>query len=172
MGKAAPKPESTSHLRTLSNGAVYDMRQKRIVANPGGGKYAITSENASEFHARNQELKRSALVRAANAVAAQGGGVDGRTLSGNLAYVEAIGEAMTMKALSVNDPKAVDAARFMFTETGIAEAKVPETQNNTMNVFVMPDEVASALLEIKRRRDATIQTQIHETIEGEVESSS
>lgn len=159
MGKSAPKPESTSHLRTLSNGAIYDTRIGRIV-NSKNVTTKITPENSADMQSRYRELKRGALMRAANAVAYQGGSVDGRAMQGDFAYVEAIGEAMTMKALTVNDPKAVDAARFIFHETGISEAKAPETQNNTMNVFVMPDEVASALLEIKRRRDA----QLHDTV--------
>ena len=33
--------------KVLANGAVYDMNAKRIVANPGGGKSAITQANAS-----------------------------------------------------------------------------------------------------------------------------
>lgn len=120
----APKPESTKHLRVLANGAVYDMKQKRIVANPGGGRSAITPEKSSEMQARWREQKQEALRRAANAVAAQGGSVDGHLMTGDYAYVEAIGEAMTMKALTINDPKAVDAARFIFTETGISERQV------------------------------------------------
>jgi hypothetical protein len=111
----------------------------------------ITSERSVEMQSRRQELKRERLMAAANAVAAQGGGVDGRELAGDLAFVEAIGEAMTMKALTVNDPKAVDAARFIFQETGIAEAKAPETVNNTMNVINMPPEILSALTAMHER---------------------
>jgi hypothetical protein len=159
----APKPEKTSHLRTLANGAVYDMRTHRIVDGKGITT-KITPQNSIAMQSRNQELKRSALARAANAVAAQGGGVDGRTLTGDLAFVEAIGEAMTMKALTVNDPKAVDAARFIFTETGVAESKQAETVNNTLNVFEMPAEVAQAILDIKR----AMEVQIHEAIDGDL----
>src|SRR5688572_15202459 len=109
----APKPESTKHLRVLANGAVYDMQKKRIV-NSKNVTTKITTENAVALQSRQVELKREALMRAANAVAVQGGGVDGRAMLGDYAYVEAIGEAMTVKALTVNDPKAVDAARFIF----------------------------------------------------------
>ena len=123
MSNPAPKPESTSHLITLANGAVYDKLKHRIVANPGGGSKAFTSESARAGNELLISQKREALARAANAVAMQGGGVDGRELKGELAFVEAIGEAMTMKALTVNDPKAVDAARFLFTEIGIAEQR-------------------------------------------------
>jgi len=123
----APKPESTKHLRVLSNGAVYDMVKKRIV-DSRNVTTKITKENAVALQSRQQELKRQALIRAANAVAAQGGGVDGREMQGDMAYVEAIGEAMTMKALTVNDPKAVDAARFIFQETGISAAQEQPAQ--------------------------------------------
>jgi hypothetical protein len=165
----APKPEKQDHLRVLSNGAVYDMRKKRIV-DSRSVTTKITKENSVAMQSRQHELKRAALARAANAVAAQGGGVDGREMIGNLAYVEAIGEAMTMKALTINDPKAVDAARFIFTETGIAEAKAPETQNNTINVIAVPDDVARTLLELKRMMSASIPTQLHDTIDADVES--
>ncbi len=120
--KPAPKPESTKHLRVLSNGAVYDTIKGRIV-NSKNVTTKITKENAVALQSRQQELKRQAMIRAANAVAEQGGGVDGRELTGDLAFVEAIGEAMTMKALTVNDPKAVDAARFIFQETGISASQ-------------------------------------------------
>ncbi len=147
---SAPKPESTKHLRTLSNGAVYDTIKGRIV-NGKAITTKITTENSLAYHSRRQELKREALSKAANAVAAQGGSVSGAAMTGDLAFVEAIGEAMAMKALTVNDPKAVDAARFLFHETGIAEAKQPETVNNTMNVYQMPDTVARAIADLHAR---------------------
>lgn len=122
--KAAPKPESTKHLRTLANGAIYDTIKKKIVGNDASlavRNTQITTETAGALQARGVELKREAMRRAANRVAAQGGSVDGSEMRGDLAFVEAIGEAMTMKALTVNDPKAVDAARFVYLEAGIAE---------------------------------------------------
>jgi len=146
----APKPESTKHLRVLANGAVYDMNRKRIV-DSRNVTTKITSENAVALQSRQQELKRAALVKAANAVAEQGGSVNGSALAGDLAFVEAIGEAMMMKALTVNDPKAVDASRFLIHETGLAEAKTPETVNNTMNILQIPDDVARAIADLHAR---------------------
>jgi hypothetical protein len=122
----APKPESTKHLRVLSNGAVYDTVKGRIVSSKNVTT-KITPERSVELQSKWREQKRAAMVRAANAVAQTGTGIDGRQLKGDLAFVEAITEAMTIKALSTNDVKAVDAARFVFQETGIAEAqKQPE----------------------------------------------
>jgi len=105
--------------KVLKNGAIYDMDKGRIVANPGGGKYAITSETASEFHAKRQERKREAIIRGANAVAAEGGKYDGTDLD----FIEAIAEVQTIKALNPDDPKSTDAARFILQESGLAEAK-------------------------------------------------
>lgn len=130
------------------------MNKKRIVDSRNVTN-KITSQNAADYAAARQEAKRERLMAAANAVAAQGGGVDGRELSGDLAFVEAIGEAMTMKALTVNDPKAVDAARFIFSETGIAEAKAPETVNNTVNVIGVPEEIAGLFADLRERLGST-----------------
>jgi hypothetical protein len=136
------------------------MDRKRIVAlrpELATKPTQITSETASDFHAQRQEKKRSTLMRAANAVAEQGGGVDGRLLTGDMAYVEAIGEAMTMKALTVNDPKAVDAARFIFKETGISDEHT-EKPGNTTNILVVDADVRRALELLKNMQDA----QLHE----------
>jgi hypothetical protein len=146
----APKPESTKHLRVLANGAVYDTIKGRIVSSKNVTT-KITPERSVEMQSRRQELKREAMIRAANRVAAQGGSVDGSELSGDLAFVEAITEAMTMKALTVNDAKAVDASRFIFQETGIAESRSPETVNNTMNVINVPPEILSAITALHSR---------------------
>lgn len=49
--------ETSPRLKTLKNGAIYDLDKGRIVANPGGGKSAITP-------ARSRELRE---IRAAKA---------------------------------------------------------------------------------------------------------
>ena len=145
--RPAPNPESTKHLRTLANGAVYDMVKKRIVSNPGGGTTAITPETAIEYNDIQKQQKQEALRRAANAVAMQGGSVDGHALDGDLAFVEAIGEAMTMKALSVGDPKAVDAARFIFNETGISEKQTSGEQAGAQLLTAALNAEAAGALE-------------------------
>lgn len=109
--------EDTSRYRTLSNGAIYDMEVKRIVANPGGGTAAITSETASAMQARRLELKRERVAAGANAAVQDGGRFDGRDLD----FVEAIAEIQAVKALNPDDPKSTDAARFIFQEAGLSE---------------------------------------------------
>ena len=106
--------------KILSNGAVYDMEKKRIVANPGGGKYAITSENASEFHAKRQEKKR-AVIAAAAAEAVENDTL--RRTHGDEAWIAAIAQAQYLKATTPDDPKSTDAARFLLQETGLSDAR-------------------------------------------------
>jgi hypothetical protein len=43
-----------------------------------------------------------------------------------LDWVEAVGEALTIKALDPNNPKQVDAARLMLQETALAEQRQQE----------------------------------------------
>ena len=54
-------PADTSHLRTLSNGAVLGANG-RFVANPGGGTTAITSDTAHNYLARREQLRAQAQL--------------------------------------------------------------------------------------------------------------
>lgn len=154
--RPAPKPESTKHLRVLANGAVYDTIKGRIVSSKNVTT-KITPARSIELQSRRQELKRERLMAAANAVAAQGGGVDGRELTGDLAFVEAIGEAMTMKALTVNDPKAVDAARFIFQETGLS---VSQDSGDPARSNVGAPRIYLLLAQLHERQDDVIDGQV------------
>jgi hypothetical protein len=112
----------TTNTRTkvLSNGAVYDLDKKRIVANPGGGTTAITSEKASEFHARRQELKRQRIIAGAAKVLERVGDWE---KPDDLDVVEAIGEAVMEKALDVDSKGQIAAAQFILTEAGLSAAQ-------------------------------------------------
>jgi len=50
------------NLRTLKNGAVYDMDKKRIVANPGGGSAALTKASASALAHKRWDMAREAAA--------------------------------------------------------------------------------------------------------------
>mgnify|MGYP003528465789 CR=1 FL=1 len=108
--------------KVLKNGAIYDMDKGRIVAmKPEKAQVStqITQANAGALHARRQELKREAVQRGANAVAAEDGRYDGTDLD----FVEALSEVMMRRAVNADDVKGVDAARFLLQESGLAEAK-------------------------------------------------
>ena len=51
------------NVKRLKNGAIYDMDNGRIVANPGGGSHAITSDTASGFLARRRAVGLRSQLR-------------------------------------------------------------------------------------------------------------
>jgi hypothetical protein len=159
MGYNRGMSDSTTqaNTRVLSNGAVYDLDAKRIVANPGGGKYAITSETASEYHAMRQERKREAVAR--GAMAAVTDRFPERLGNTDLDYIEAIAQQVTYKALDKRDPKQVDAARFVFSETGNLEARQIELQQAPTQVnvaVVVASSVAERVLRLVLAEQAPI----------------
>jgi hypothetical protein len=134
MGKASPKPDkqvaptSATRYRVLKNGAVYDNEVKHIVGNSKELAVVdtqITPATAGAMLARKQELKRERIQAGANAVVAGMGSVlDGQVFKGEgLDWVQAIAEQVAIKAHDPDNPKQVDAARFLLQEAGIAEQK-------------------------------------------------
>jgi hypothetical protein len=147
--------ETQARTKILANGAVYDLDQKRIVANPGGGRSAITPETASAFHARRQELKRQRILAGAAKTLERGDWEQATDLD----VVEAISEAVMMKALNPDNAKQVDAARFILTESGLAEAQQQAgTVNNTVNMIALPDDILHALTELRSRLNSVLDT--------------
>ena len=112
------KADTTPRTKVLKNGAVYDLDKGRIVANPGGGSHAITSERAIEFAQLRIDRKRQAIAQAANEAVESG---DLRARFGDMAFVADIARVAMMKATTPDDPKAIDAARFLLQEAGISD---------------------------------------------------
>jgi hypothetical protein len=105
--------------KVLKNGAVYDYDKGRIVSNPGGGAHAITSANAHEYLAMRQ-AKRQELARQAANDAVQRG--DFKEKYGGDAYLVEIVNAAQQKATNIDDPKMIEAARFVLQLTGDGES--------------------------------------------------
>jgi len=103
----------------LPNGAIYDLEKGRIVANPGGGSHAITSANAHEYLAMRQ-AKRQALAKEAANSAVENGEFKAR-YEGDAYFVEIINAAQR-KATNIDDPKMIEAARFVLQLTGDGES--------------------------------------------------
>lgn len=61
-----------SRYKILKNGAIYDLEQGRIIANPGGGTTAITHATSSEYRTLWREKKVEAKLRGL----ARGAGID------------------------------------------------------------------------------------------------
>jgi hypothetical protein len=147
----------TTNTRTkvLSNGAVYDLDKKRIVANPGGGTTAITSEKASEFHARRQELKRQRIMAGAAKVLERVG--DWETPN-DMDVVEAIGEAVMENALDVDSKKQIEAAKFILTEAGLsaADARRGNEQDSGNSISGSPEALMRLVALLEAERSAAV----------------
>lgn len=131
--------ELTPTQRVLSNGAVYDHSTGRIVRNPGGGKYAITSETAHDMH-KARLAKKRAIVQAAALEAVQNTGLIGNY--GDAAWIAEISQAQMAMATTPDAGKAaVMAAEWLIKHAGLDEPKrnesdVPVTQTNIVNVLI------------------------------------
>ena len=99
--------------KVLANGAVYDLEQKRIVRGA-----ALDSATASALASRKAEKRREIARAAANAAVER---ADYHASYGDLAFVAAIIQTAMMKAQTPDDPKAIEAARFVMLETGESE---------------------------------------------------
>lgn len=99
--------------KVLSNGAVYDLQEKRIVKGA-----ALSSADASALAARKAELRRAVVREAANEAVQRG---DYKARFGDLAFVAAITETQMLKATTPDDPKSTEAARWVMRESGEGE---------------------------------------------------
>lgn len=96
--------------KTLSNGAIYDMEQKRIVSGA-----ALSSDGARALVQKREESRRAAVRSVANqnpkaaALAAS---------HGDLAYIAAITESAMVKATNPADPKMIEAANWITRAAG------------------------------------------------------
>jgi hypothetical protein len=143
----AEETQAEPRLKTLKNGAVYDLDQGRIVS-AANVTTKITPERSVELLSRRQELKRQRILAGA-ARTLERGEWDKAT---DLDVAEAIGEAVMMKALNPDNAKQVDAARFILTESGLSEAQQQAgTTNNTVNMIGVPEELLAVITEIRDR---------------------
>jgi hypothetical protein len=107
-----------------------------------------TTEQANDYLRRRQELKRERILAGAAKTLERGDWEKATDLD----VVEAISEAVMMKALNPDNAKQVDAARFILTESGLAEAQQQTgTTNNTVNMIGVPDELLAVITEIRDR---------------------
>jgi len=102
--------------KVLSNGAVYDLETKRIVK---GATW--TSEKAVELRSIAEQKRRDLVKEAANEAVQRG---DFKTRYGNDAYLVEIVNAAQQKATNIDDPKMIEAARFVLQLTGDGESAV------------------------------------------------
>ena len=140
------QPAQPAELRTLPNGAIYDMSIKRIVANPGGGTSAITQANASEYHQLYARKRLEAELAASRGLARV-------AVSGPSEFDAWSDIAANMGSLALQpDPKygrvSVEAARVVGQMTGfIAERgrNTGELPANTLQITLNNDGLAAIM---------------------------
>ena len=117
--------------KTLRNGAVYSYETHKIIKGA-----PMDAAKASALATARQQLKRQVVAQAANAAVER---QQWRTDYGDNAWIAAIADNAMVKATTPDDPKAIDAARFLLQEAGLAEqrqAPLVQAESITLNVLV------------------------------------
>lgn len=121
------------------------IRDKRGRFLPGTKSPApITPETSRTMLARRAELRREVMRQAANEAVERG---DLVVDYGDLAYAAEIMQAAQRKATNIDDPKMIDAARFVYKETGISEQDA-ERESVVHHIYSIDDDTKRALAEI------------------------
>ena len=142
MPKPAPKPYILEErdgrtVRVYESGTVLDHATGRIAQPPQ--QHMITVDNTAQMHRARQERKQRVMLAAANEAVER---ADWRTTHGDMAFVAALADTAMRKATTADDPKAIDAARFLLQESGLSEAKQAQPQQDT-SAGVVRDMLAS-----------------------------
>ena len=151
--------ELPANYRVYKNGAIFDKDKGRIVAlrpELAEKNTQITKENTSEMAARRLEKKRSRIE--AGAMAAVEEKLPDAFTGDDGDWIEAVAQQVAHKALDPNDPKQVDAARFLLQEAGLSDARQqPATPAEAVGDILRElAAVAREIAEATRRDDADI----------------
>jgi hypothetical protein len=132
-------------INVYESGAHYNVTRKHLVKAPESAM--LTTERSRELKEKFIEKKREAMVRGAGRALekAQPGEW---AVPNALDVVEALAEAATMKALNPDNPKQIDAARFIMTETGMSESQTKTSEDAQQ--FAPLGEVIAQLTAILR----------------------
>lgn len=137
--------ENGDTINVYESGAVYNQSKGRLIGAPPRAQF--TPETAVVAVERRAELKREAIARGAAKVLERTGEWDAPN---DIDVAEALGEAVFLKALNPDNPKQVDAARFVLQEMGIAESQTSSTAvpNNFTAVGQQFAELARSIQQI------------------------
>jgi hypothetical protein len=136
--------EAGETINVYESGAHYNATRKHLVKAPESAM--ITKENVHRFKEQLAEKKREAIVRGASRALekAQPGEW---TAPNALDVAEALAEAITMKAMNPDNPKQVDAARFILQEAGLAESQAKASEDGQQSGRI--GELAALLREMR-----------------------
>lgn len=153
MKKKVNQPLETTELQTaeprtkvLASGGVYNYETGRIMSNPGGGKYAITRDNARDMVRRRVELKRAA-VQAAAQDAVQNQAM--LTKYGDEAWIAEVTQAQMILATTPDAGKASTiAAEWLVTNAGMGEKVLQQAQEGAAATVSLSAAGLGALVEL------------------------
>jgi hypothetical protein len=111
-------------INVYESGVHYNVSKGRLIKAAPDAKF--TPETSRKAKERLAELKREALLRGAAEALEKTGEWNAPN---NLDVVEAIGEAVMRKALNSDNPKQVDAARFILQEAGMSETQTKSSED-------------------------------------------
>ena len=117
------KNEQGETINVYESGAHYNVDRKHLVKAPDHAM--ITPEKSIELKKILAEKKREAVARGAARVLERSGDWD---TPNALDVIEAISEAVMLKALNPDNPKQVDAARYITQEMGMAENQTKSSE--------------------------------------------
>ena len=158
----APAPTTpASNLRTLRNGAVYDLSKGRIVTGPpGGGPNGISQMNTNEYHELSRQARLDAVYRGIAAGTRRANAHDA---------VEAIVTRQTELAMAIDRGRAsTEASRFVF-QAGelIQDRRLGETGGLTVTAHVTEGALASLLARLDGDVAEIIDGQVRDASDGE-----
>jgi hypothetical protein len=113
-------------INVYESGAHYNVTRKHLVKAPESA--LITPERSQEFKKILAEKKRDAIVQGAGRALEKKYPEEWVTPNA-LDVAEALAEAIMMKALNPDNPKQVDAARFILQEAGMAETQTKTNED-------------------------------------------
>lgn len=163
--------EDGDTINIYESGAQYNVTRGRLIGAPPSKQF--NKETAVLAVERRAELKREAVARGAAKILERTGEWEAPS---DIDVAEAIGEAVMLKALSPENPKQVDAARFIFQETGMAESQTSSTAGvNNFSAAAFGYELARQFAQIvsdvlaRQPSHAAPSNgrQLHDTIDGE-----
>ena len=139
-----PVPIGPDGVIVGSNGVHIDPITKRFVK---GGKPVTaiaTTSQASELAHLRHDRKRAVVQAAANEAVERD---DWRITHGDMAFVAAIANTAMLKATTPDDPKAIEAARFLLRESGLSqESDVEGKQANESVLAALGREAIAHLI--------------------------
>lgn len=142
-------------LFVAKNGALYSKNEKGQTIFHKGAKVTTaitTSERGRELAQVRAELRKKIVFEAANDAVERN---DFKTLYGNYAFVAAIINVAMVKATTPDDPKAIEAGRFVLAQAGMLNEGEEDVEKNKSVLEALGREaIEQVLLRAKAAREA------------------